>query len=77
MAQALEPSWLGFADRKQKFDLVKEALSERSHFIDNAAYMNKYIPIIIPCENIIKTLYYYTGVIFSVDFIVSRCVQAV
>jgi len=30
--------------------------------------MNKYIPIIIPCENMLKALYYYTGVLTELDF---------
>ena len=49
-------------ERKEKFLLVKEALKERSYFIENAFYLNKFIPIVIPCENIFQLGYYYSGV---------------
>ena len=40
---------------------MKEALEERSYFIENAYYMNKQIPIVIPCDNVFQSLYYYLG----------------
>ena len=64
MAEAFEFSFKSLSERKEKFTLVKEALSERSYFVENAYYMNKFIPIVIPCENVFTTLYYYAGVIF-------------
>ena len=57
-----------YKERKEKLSLVKEALKERSYFIENANYMNKYIPIIVPCENVFLALYYFFGVfLFNLD----------
>ena len=62
LAEAFEFSFKSFKERKEKFLLVKEALKERSYFIENAFYLNKFIPIVIPCENIFQLGYYYSGV---------------
>ena len=57
-----------YKERKEKLSLVNEALKERSYFIENANYMNKYIPIIVPCENVLLALYYFFGVfLFNLD----------
>jgi len=62
LAEAFEFSFKGLTERREKLALVKEALKERSYFVDNAYYLNKFIPITIPCENIFEMTYYFSGV---------------
>jgi glycerol-3-phosphate dehydrogenase len=66
LAEAFEISFKGISERREKLALVKEALKERSYFVDNAYYLNKFIPITIPCENIFEMAYYYSGVLFLI-----------
>lgn len=47
--------------RSENFQLVKEALQERSFMIDNAFYMNKHMPIILPCKGLFDLCYFYGG----------------
>ncbi|EAR93558.2 FAD-dependent oxidoreductase (macronuclear) [Tetrahymena thermophila SB210] len=49
--------------RIEKYNLVKEALRERTHFIENAYYMNRQIPFVVPTTNLIMGIYYYIGVL--------------
>jgi len=47
--------------RQEKFELVVEALRERSYMIQNAQYLNKPLPTVIPTNSLFTTLYYYVG----------------
>lgn len=49
--------------RKEKYDLVQEGLSERSYFLENAFYMNKSIPLVIPSTGIFSAAYLYLGTV--------------
>ena len=48
-------------DRIEKLELVVEALKERSYLLQNAQYMNKPLPTIIPSNSLFTTMYYYAG----------------
>eukprot|EP01015_Nassula_variabilis_P011075 TRINITY_DN19003_c0_g1_i2.p1 TRINITY_DN19003_c0_g1~~TRINITY_DN19003_c0_g1_i2.p1 ORF type:complete len:179 (+),score=40.78 TRINITY_DN19003_c0_g1_i2:64-600(+) len=50
-------------DRYEKFNLVLEALRERSYMVENAGYMTSVLPTIIPVSNFIMAGYYYIGVL--------------
>lgn len=43
--------------------MVKEALKERTLFLENGFYMNKAVPIIIPSNSLFWTMYYYLGTV--------------
>lgn len=47
--------------RLEKYELVKEALRERTHFLENAFYMNRQLPFVLPVDNIFVGAYYYVG----------------
>ena len=48
-------------NRTEKFNLVVEALKERSYMIQNAQYMNKKLPILVPSSSIFEAIYFYIG----------------
>jgi len=48
-------------ERWEKLQLVSESLHERSYMIQNAQYMNRAFPIIIPSKSLFQTLYFYAG----------------
>lgn len=52
---------LGGTHRQEKLELVVEALQERSYMLQNAQYMNKPLPTVIPTFSLFKTIYYYAG----------------
>lgn len=56
-----ELSTQSLSGRIEKYNLVKEALEERSTMINNAPYMNHKISIVIPCRNSFWSAYYYIG----------------
>jgi glycerol-3-phosphate dehydrogenase len=49
-------------ERLEKIGLVAEALRDRSYMIQNAQYLNKPLPIIIPSTSLFWAGYYYAGV---------------
>ena len=59
LAQVFEFSLEGH--RWEKVKLLIEALHERCYMVDNAYYMNKVLPLVIPCRNIIFAMYNYLG----------------
>lgn len=61
LAQVFEFSLEGA--RWEKFKLITEALHERCYMVDNAYYMNKVLPLVIPCTNFINASYNYVGTI--------------
>lgn len=59
LAQVFEFSLEG--NRMEKIKLLIEALHERCYMVDNAYYMNKVLPLVIPCRNIFFAMYNYIG----------------
>lgn len=59
LAQLFEFSFEGY--RWEKLKLLIEALHERCYMVDNAYYMNKVLPLVIPCRNIFFAMYNYFG----------------
>lgn len=59
LQQVFEPKWR--TDRIQNFMLVKEGLKERTYFVENAFYMNRQFPLIVPTTNLFWAGYYYVG----------------
>ena len=59
LAQVFEFSLEGH--RMEKVKLLIEALHERCYMVDNAYYMNKVLPLVIPCRNIFFAMYNYIG----------------
>jgi glycerol-3-phosphate dehydrogenase len=61
LEEVFEFSTTGIASRLEKYHLVEEALRERTHFIENAFYMNRSLPFVVPSTNIFTSIYYYIG----------------
>ena len=59
LAQVFELSLEGH--RWEKVKLLIEALHERCYMVDNAYYMNKVLPLVIPCRNVVFAMYNYVG----------------
>lgn len=59
--QAFEFSLASVSSRIEKFNLVREAIEERSLMIDSAPHLTTKIPFVIPCSNILTASYYYVG----------------
>lgn len=47
--------------RKEKWDLLVEALRERSYTVENAKYMTSTLPIVIPCKSLWEMMFFYAG----------------
>lgn len=43
--------------------MVKEGLRERAHFVENAFYMTKSLPCVIPSTSFFQTAYFYIGTV--------------
>jgi glycerol-3-phosphate dehydrogenase len=54
----LEQMIKGEGNRRTSFHLLKEALVERSYFLDCNPYMNKEIKIVIPDSSLLRTLFW-------------------
>jgi glycerol-3-phosphate dehydrogenase len=61
LQQVFEFSWASLSSRREKFDLVKEAISERSLMLDSASHLTSKVPFVIPCPSPFHGLYYYVG----------------
>jgi glycerol-3-phosphate dehydrogenase len=61
LQQVFELSLDSLSSRIEKFNLVKEAISERSMMIDSAPHLTTKIPFVIPCTNMFNAFYYYIG----------------
>ncbi|CAD8090737.1 unnamed protein product [Paramecium sonneborni] len=48
-------------NRMEKWDLVAEALRERSNFLTMCSYLTQDFPTLIPCKNLFDLGYYYFG----------------
>lgn len=61
LEQVFEFSRQSVSDRREKLQLVFEALEERSYFLENAYYNNSQLAIVIPTKGLLSALYMYTG----------------
>lgn len=64
LQQVFELSLDSISSRIEKFQLVKEAIAERSMMIDSAPHLTTKIPFVIPCTNLVSATYYYIGSLF-------------